>query len=127
MNNSKGPSLCSKVRITYTTLQYSGPQKSCPLITCISYGSSGHDFCGPLYLYSHLLGGKPRSSLLQVVPVGYIIHIFPHLFYFFSSCIFSPTDISLIFHSTFSIAFGDFSSFVPHSRCTPSPNYPSFT
>ena len=28
---------------------YSGPQKSWPLLPCISYGSEGHDFCGPLY------------------------------------------------------------------------------
>jgi len=29
--------------------RYSGPQKSWPLLPCISYGSRGYDFCGPLY------------------------------------------------------------------------------
>jgi len=38
---------------------YSGPQKSWPLLSCISYGRKGHDFCGPLY--------KKRQNLRELV------------------------------------------------------------
>jgi len=44
--------ICSTYkRITYAKIivGYSGPQKSWPLLPCISYGSKGHDFCDPLY------------------------------------------------------------------------------
>ena len=35
------------------SIMYSGPQKSWLLLPCISNGSKGHDFCGPLYSCLH--------------------------------------------------------------------------
>jgi len=34
----------------YYPIEYSGSQKSWPILPCISYGSMGHDFCGQLYI-----------------------------------------------------------------------------
>jgi len=39
-------------RLLFKHFQRTGiqPQKSCPLLSCISYGSRGHDFCDPVYM-----------------------------------------------------------------------------
>jgi len=48
---------------------YSGPQKSWPLLPCISYESKGHDFCGPLYIYVFQLKLATAASVENDRPV----------------------------------------------------------
>jgi len=47
------PQLCAVQKSTFNDLcprLYSGPQKSWPLLSCISYENRGHNFCGLVYV-----------------------------------------------------------------------------